>query len=93
MIQAMGQWLIAEELPQERKAGKIITPENATVTQYVGKVLSIGDGVWLQSGVKKKIDIYEGDRVVWGQGAGMNMTIEDKDVVVLRDDAIVAVLK
>jgi len=58
----------------------------------VGKVISVGDGVWLQSGVKKKIDINDGDKVVWGEGAGMRMTVDGQDIVVLRDDAIVAKL-
>ena len=85
--------IVVERLEAEDKsAGGIIIPEAAKEKPKQGKILSLGDGKMLDDGKRAKFQVKVGDRVLFSNYAGSEVTIEGKDYLVMTEDDILAVV-
>ena len=57
-----------------------------------GKVISVGPGVYLDSGELIKLTTEVGDTVLFGKQSGEEIEFEDEKFIVLREREIVAVI-
>jgi chaperonin GroES len=57
-----------------------------------GEVLSVGDGIWLDSGVMRPNIVKEGDRVLFGRYAGVNVDVDGEELLILREDDILGIV-
>jgi chaperonin GroES len=74
-------------------AGGIVLPDAAKEKPLQGKVLSVGDGRWLPDGTRAPHQIAEGDRVVFSSWAGMEFVVDGEEVLLMKEDEILAVLE
>ena len=58
-----------------------------------GKVLSVGDGNDLDSGKKGEMYIKPGDHVIYSKFSGIEATLDNKKVFVIRQTDILAIIK
>lgn len=85
--------IVVERLEAEDKsAGGIIIPEAAKEKPKQGKILSLGEGKMLDDGTRAKFQVKAGDRVLFSNYAGSEVTIEGKDYLVMTEDDILAVV-
>lgn len=75
---------------EETSAGGIILPENAKEKPQQGTVIAVGPGKLLDNGERATPDIAEGDVVLFGKYGGTELTVEGQDVVILRENDILA---
>lgn len=86
--------IIVEASPKEdRTAGGIILPDTAQEKPLQGKVLAMGPGKRLDSGQLSKLDVNEGDTVLYGKYSGTEVTVGGKDYIILRAEDVLAVLE
>ncbi|MBN2363055.1 co-chaperone GroES [candidate division WOR-3 bacterium] len=75
---------------QEVKKGGIIIPDTAKEKPQKGKVVSVAQ-------VTKKdedpMPVKEGDVILFGKYAGTEISVEDKDFLILNEDEILAVIQ
>lgn len=92
-LQPLHDRVIVEAAPKEETtASGIILPDSAQEKPLRGTVLAVGPGKTLDSGQVAKIDVSEGDVVLYGKYAGTEVTVGGKDYIILRADDILAVL-
>ncbi|MFT4046343.1 MAG: co-chaperone GroES [Solimonas sp.] len=84
--------VIVKRLEEEKKsAGGIIIPDNAAEKPSKGEILAIGPGKKDDNGKPVALDVKVGDIVLFGKYSGSEVKVDGQDVLVLREDDIIAV--
>ena len=86
--------VIVERLEQETKtASGIVLPEAAAEKPDQGKVVAVGNGKILDDGKVRPLDVKVGDKVLFGKYSGQAVKIDGKEVLVMREDDIMAIVQ
>ncbi|MCA9234836.1 MAG: co-chaperone GroES [Planctomycetales bacterium] len=93
-IVPLGDKLVVRRLSAaEKTAGGIVLPDAARDKPREGRVLSVGDGRLLPDGTRSPHEVHEGDRVVFSNYAGTEVTIDDEKLLILGADDVLAVVR
>ena len=93
-IQPLNDRIIVEAAAKEEKtAGGIILPDTAQEKPQRGKVIAVGPGKRLDSGQLAEMDVKIGDTVLYGKYGGTEVTVDGKDIVILRVEDVLAVVE
>jgi chaperonin GroES len=57
-----------------------------------GKVLAVGNGRVLENGKKLPLDVKAGDKVLFGKYSGTEIEIDGEEVLIVREDEVLAIL-
>ncbi|MBI4597354.1 MAG: co-chaperone GroES [Candidatus Omnitrophica bacterium] len=82
----------ALEAQEVTKSG-IVLPDSAKEKPQEGKVVAVGTGRLLDDGKIKALDVKTGDRVLYGKYAGSEVTVEDQEYLILREEDILAIVQ
>jgi chaperonin GroES len=77
---------------KESVKGGIIIPDTAKEKPQEGEVLAIGNGKLLENGTKVALDVKVGDKILFGKYTGTDIKIDGEEVLILREDEVLAVL-
>jgi chaperonin GroES len=77
---------------KETAKGGIIIPDSAKEKPQEGEVLAIGNGKILENGTKVALDVKVGNKILFGKYSGTEIKIDGEDVLILREDEVLAVL-
>ena len=77
---------------KETAKGGIIIPDTAKEKPQEGEVLAIGNGKLLDNGTKVALEVRVGDKIPFGKYSGTDIKIDGEDVLILREDEVLAVL-
>jgi chaperonin GroES len=85
--------VIVKRLDQETKtASGIVIPDAAAEKPDQGEVLAVGPGKRDDKGVQNALDVKVGDRVLFGKYAGQTVKVDGQELLVMREEDIMAVL-
>lgn len=85
--------VIVKRLEEEKKsAGGILIPDNAAEKPLKAEVISVGPGKRSDDGKVHALDVKKGDVVLIGKYSGTEVKVDGQDLVVLREDDIMAVV-
>lgn len=85
--------LVVERLEEgEQVRGGILIPDSAKEKPQQGKVIAVGNGKRLENGKRIAPDVQAGDRILFGKYGGNEITVDDCDYLILREDEVLAVL-
>jgi chaperonin GroES len=76
----------------ETARGGIIIPDTAKEKPQEGEVLAVGNGKLLDNGTKVPMDVEVGNKILFGKYSGTEIKVEGEDVLILREDEVLAVL-
>ncbi len=68
-------------------------PDTAAEKPIRGEVIAAGNGKLLDSGELRPLDVKPGDRVLFGKYAGTEVKVDGQDLLVMREDDIMAVIE
>ena len=92
-IRPLSDRLVVKRTQEEEKTkGGIIIPDTAKEKPLEGVVVAVGSGKSVKSGKVIPLDVKEGDKVLFGKYSGTEVKIEGEDLVLLREDDVLAVL-
>ena len=77
---------------KETAKGGIIIPDTAKEKPQEGEVIAAGNGKVLENGTKLALDVKVGDKILFGKYSGTDIRIDGEDVLILREDEVLAVL-
>ena len=77
---------------KETVRGGIIIPDTAKEKPQEAEVVAVGPGKINDDGKRAPMDVKAGDRVLIGKYSGSEIKIEDEELVIVREDEILAVL-
>ena len=86
--------VIIRRVEQETtSAGGIVLPDSATEKPSQGEVVAVGKGKILENGDVRPLDVKAGDKVLFGKYSGNEVKVDDEDLIVMREDEIMAVIE
>jgi len=85
--------IIQRSTPAEISKGGIIIPEKGKEKPKEGKVIAIGNGKVMEDGKRAKIQVKEGDRVIFNSYAGTEVKVSGEEYIVMEETEILAVIK
>jgi chaperonin GroES len=74
-------------------AGGIVIPDSAKEKPMRGEVIAIGAGKVLDNGDVRALAVKIGDVVLFGKYSGTEVKIDNKELVVMREDDIMGVIE
>ncbi len=78
---------------EEKTAGGIIIPDTAKEKPARGKVLAVGEGKLLDEGSRRQMSVKKDDEVLFSKYAGNEINLDGEDVIIMREDEILAVIE
>jgi chaperonin GroES len=76
-----------------RTSGVIVLPDSAKDKPHEGRVLSVGDGRLRPDGNRSPCQVHEGDRIVFSNWSGTEVKVDGHELLIVREDDILAVLE
>lgn len=93
-LQPLGDRVVIEREESETvTAGGILLPDSAKEKPKQGKVVSVGDGRLLEDGTRAALQVSVGDRVLFTTWSGEEFTIGDRELLLMREEDILAVIE
>ncbi len=94
-IQPLGDRVVIKPLQAESKTkGGILLPDTAKEKPQEGEVLAVGKGRTLDNGGVQAPEVKVGDKVLYGKYSGNEITTkEGEDVLIMREEDILAIIK
>jgi len=92
-IRPLHDRVVVKRVEEETKtAGGIVLPGSAAEKPSEGEVLAVGNGKPLDNGQVRTLEVKVGDRVLFGKYSGTEVKVDGEQLVVMREDDILAVL-
>ncbi|QBQ53980.1 co-chaperone GroES [Nitrosococcus wardiae] len=93
-IRPLHDRVIVRRMEEEKtSSGGIVIPDTAAEKPIRGEVIAVGNGKTLESGEVRALDVKVGDKVLFGKYSGTEVKVEDEELLVMREDDIMAVLE
>jgi chaperonin GroES len=73
--------------------GGIVIPDSAAEKPIRGEVMAVGNGKILDDGNVRSLDVKVGDNVLFGKYSGTEVKVDGEELVVMREDDIMAVIE
>ena len=86
--------VIVKRLDNERTtASGIVIPESAAEKPDQGEILAAGTGKRTEDGKILPLEVKVGDKVLFGKYAGQTVKVDGEELLVIREDEILAVIQ
>lgn len=92
-IKPIGDKVVIRPIAVEEvtKSG-IVLPGSAQEKPQQGEVIAVGDGIY-QNGVKIPMELKVGDRVVYGKFGGIDVKLNNEEVIIMSEKDVLIVLQ
>ena len=92
-IKPIGDKVVIKPIAVEEvtKSG-IVLPGSAQEKPQQGEVIAVGDGIY-QNGVKIPMELKLGDRVVYGKFGGIDVKLNNEEVIIMSEKDVLIVLQ
>ena len=92
-LQPLGDRVVVEREESESvTAGGIVLPDTAKDKPTRGTVISVGEGRLNKDGKRTALQVKAGDRVLFTSYAGEQFKLGDRELLLMREDDILAVI-
>lgn len=92
-LQPLGDRVVVErEESETMTAGGIVLPDTAKDKPTRGKIISVGDGRLAKDGKRIPLQVKVGDRVLFTSYAGEQFKLNDRELLLMHEEDILAVL-
>jgi len=93
-IRPLHDRVIVKRVEEERTSpGGIVIPDAAAEKPIKGEIIAAGNGKILENGDVRPLDVKVGDTVLFGKYAGTEVKIDGEELLVMKEDDIVAVVE
>ncbi len=91
----LGDRIVVKPLEDESETtgGGIIIPDTAKEKPQEGEIVAVGPGKMLDSGERQKPAVAVGDKVLYGKYSGTEIKFGGEDLLIVREDDILAKLE
>lgn len=94
LLKPLGDRLVIELVKQEEKtASGIVLPDSAQEKPQEGKVIAVGHGRVTESGEKVPPEVKVDEKILFSKYAGTEVKYEGKELLILRESDILAVIE
>ena len=92
-IRPLPDRVVIKRMDEEKTSpGGIVIPDRATEKPVKGEVIAVGNGKISDDGKSTPLDVKVGDIVLFGKYSGTEVKLDSDELVVMREDDIMAVI-
>ena len=84
--------LIQPSEEKEKTKGGIVLPDTAKEKPHEGKVVAVGQGKKSDDGKVVALSVKVGDKVLYGKYSGTEITIDEEDYLIVKEEEILAII-
>ena len=85
--------MLVKRVEEETKtAGGLFIPDTAKEKPQKGLVVAVGNGKVQEDGSVRKLDVKEGDKVLFSKYSGNEIKMDGVEHLIMREDDILAIL-
>lgn len=86
--------VIVKRLEEETTSpGGIVIPDTAAEKPSRGEIVAAGNGKLQDNGELRPLDVKVGDKVLFGKYSGTEVKVDGQELLVMREDDIMAVIE
>jgi chaperonin GroES len=86
--------ILVERVEEDEKTKSgIYIPDTAKEKPQKGKVIAVGSGKINEKGDRVKMDIKEGDSILFQKYGGDEIKVDGKELVIMREEDVLAVIE
>jgi len=85
--------IVRREEEERTSPGGIVIPDTAAEKPIRGRVIAAGNGKLLDNGEVRPLDVKAGDHVLFGKYSGTEVKIDGEELLVMREDDLMAVIE
>ncbi|MGB7323658.1 MAG: co-chaperone GroES [Rubripirellula sp.] len=82
--------VVKPEDAESTTAGGIVLPDSAQEKPQRGKIVAVGPGKLMDSGVRGELTVAVGDTVIFGKYGGSSIEVDGVEMKILRESDILA---
>ncbi|KAJ55137.1 molecular chaperone GroES [Actibacterium mucosum KCTC 23349] len=76
----------------EKTAGGLIIPDSAKEKPAEGLVVAVGAGAKDEDGERIAMDVKEGDKILFGKWSGTEVTVDGKELLIMKESDIMGII-
>ena len=76
----------------EKTAGGLIIPDSAKEKPAEGVIVAVGAGARDDDGDRIAMDVKAGDKILFGKWSGTEVTIDGKELLIMKESDIMGIL-
>jgi len=85
--------VIVRRVEEERTSpGGIVIPDAAAEKPEQGEIIAVGSGKPSDNGEVRALDVKVGDKVIFGKYAGTTIKFDGEELMIMKEDDLLAVL-
>jgi chaperonin GroES len=93
-LQPLGDRVVLEREESESiTAGGIVLPDSAKDKPARGKIIAVGDGRQMKDGSRAPLQVKAGNRVLFSSYAGDTFKLGDRELLLMREEDILAIIE
>ena len=93
-IRPLHDRVVVRRMEEERTTpGGIVIPDSAAEKPSTGEIVAVGNGKISESGEVRPLDVKVGDKVMFGKYSGTEVKVDGEDLLIMREDDIMAVVE
>ncbi len=90
-LKPLGDKIVLKVVEMEEKTkGGIILTDTSKEKPLIAKVIAVGTGEVID-GKKVELDVKEGDTVIYSKFAGTEISVDDEDLLIVKQSDILAI--
>jgi chaperonin GroES len=93
-LRPLNDRVIVKRMDNERKtASGIVIPDSAAEKPDQGEVIAVGPGKRTEDGKVLPVDLKAGDKILFGKYAGQAVKVNGEELLVIREEEVLAVIQ
>ena len=84
--------VVEREVSEQKTAGGIVLPDSAQDKPVRGTIVTVGEGKMDEKGNRHALQVKPGDRVIFTSYAGEPFQVGDEELLLMREDDILAII-
>jgi chaperonin GroES len=93
VLKPLGDRVIIEPIAKEETtASGIVLPETAKEKPQEGRIIAVGSGR-VEDGQRVPLEVQEGNKVIYSKYAGTEVKYDGKELLIMRENDILAIIE
>ena len=93
-VKPLGDRILIKQLEaKEKTKGGIVIPDTAKEKPQEGEVVAVGEGKKTEDGKVIAPSVKVGDKILYGKYSGTEITVDEEDYLIVREEDILAIVK
>lgn len=84
--------LVERTESEEKTSGGLIIPDSAKEKPAEGVIVAVGAGAKDDDGDRIAMDVKEGDKVLFGKWSGTEVTVDGKELLMMKESDILGII-